>query len=286
MIILNEREYAEDCLQSGIINDNPYITLSILAKYYYHHLGFRKKKISRLLLEFLAKYYPRYEMNEMSWISSVEKIATGAGKYPLFEITGVKITKSEMKTITDLNNKVLERLAFTMLCLAKLSDAKSLSNNGWVNTESKDIFKYARISSTIIEREKKIGRLWQLGLLEFSKRNDNLNCRVTFINDDDKEELFIDDFRELGYAYLKYKGENFIKCAECGILTRGNKTGTKKYCNSCAGYVPQETKTVICVDCGREFQVNGNNKRTIRCEQCQHSKNLEIKRNWKKQNYV
>lgn len=287
MIILNEREYAEDCLKNGIINDNPYITVSILAKYYYHCHGFRKKKITRLLLEFLSKYYSRYEMNEISWISSVEKLAANAGKYPLFEIPGVKITKAEMKTITDLNNKVLERLAFTMLCLAKLCDAKNSENNGWVNSDSKDIFKYARISSTIKEREKKIGRLWQLGLLEFPKRNDNLNCRVTFINDNDEEELFISDFRELGYEYLKYKGENFIRCAECGILTRGNKAGTKKYCKNCATYTPQETKMVVCVDCGKSFLIDSSSRK-IRCTNCYEIErkriNRENQKKWKTKN--
>ena len=44
MIVLNEREYAENCLQNGITNDNLYFTLSILARYYYHHLGYRKKE--------------------------------------------------------------------------------------------------------------------------------------------------------------------------------------------------------------------------------------------------
>lgn len=287
MIILNERECAESCLKNGIIENDPYLTLSILAKYYYHHLGYRKKKITRLLLEYLSKFYSRYEMNEISWQASVEKLAANAGKYPLFEIAGVKITKSEMQTITDLNNKVLERLAFTMLCLAKLGNIKNPENNGWVNAESKDIFKYARISSTIIEREKKIGKLWQLGLLEFSKRNDNLNCRVSFISDDDEEALFISDFRELGYEYLLYKGENFIRCAECNILTRGNKAGTKKYCKNCATYTPQETKMVVCVDCGKSFLIDSSSRK-IRCANCYEIErkriNRENQKKWKTKN--
>lgn len=281
MIILNERECAENCLKNGIFDNNPYLTLSILAKYYYHHLGYRKKKITRLLIEFLSKYYSRYEMSEISWQMSAEKLAANAGKYPLFEIPGVKITKSEMKTIVDLNNKVLERLAFTMLCLAKLCNTKNPENNGWVNSDSKDIFKYARISSTIIEREKKIGKLWQMGLLEFSKRNDNLNCRVTFINDADEEELFVSDFRELGYEYLLYKGENFIRCAECGILTRSNKAGTKKYCKNCAAYTPQETKEIVCVECGRVFKTKSSS-RTIRCDNCYLTERRRIEREKKR----
>lgn len=269
MIVLDERKYAENCLRDGSINDSPFFTLSILAKYYYHYLGFRKKKIIKLLLEFLEKNYPKYELNKYTWQTSVEKLAARAGKFPLFEIAGVSITKSELDTIANIHNKVLERLAFTMLCLAKFGNAKNDSNNNWVNLDSKEIFKLARISCKANEREIKIGQLYQMGLLEFSKRNDNLNCRVTFVDNDSEEVVFISDTRELGYEYLKYKGENFIRCADCGILTRGNKNGTKRYCKDCSAYTPKETKTIVCVDCGKEFQVKGSNKRTIRCNDCQ-----------------
>ena len=95
-----------------------------------------------------------------------------------------------------------------------------------------------------------------------------MSCRITYINDDSEKVLFISDFRELGYEYLKYKGENFIRCRECGVLIRNNKAGTKKYCSKCSGYIPQEVKTVVCIDCGKEFKVPGNNKRTIRCQEC------------------
>jgi DNA-directed RNA polymerase subunit RPC12/RpoP len=81
--------------------------------------------------------------------------------------------------------------------------------------------------------------------------------------------LFISDPRELGYEYLAYKGDNFIRCADCGILTRGNKNGTKRYCKDCSGYTPQETKIITCVDCGKEVFVSPLNTKTNRCPNCQ-----------------
>lgn len=287
MIILDEKKYAEKCLENGLMDSKPFNTLSILAKYYYHHLGYRKKKIASLLLDYLSKYYPRYEFNEFSWKESIDKIARNVGKHKLYEISGVKITKSEMKTIQNIHNKVLERLAFTMLCLAKFYNLKNPKNNGWVNTDSKEIYKYARISCKAIEREIKIGKLRNMGLIELPKKNGNLNCRVTFINDDDDEELFISDFRELGYEYLLYKGGNFIRCAECGILTRGNKSGNKKYCKDCATYTPKGTKMITCVDCGKEFEVDALSRR-IRCDMCHKEErkriNKENQRKWKEKN--
>lgn len=277
MIILDEKKYAEKCLKNGLMDLKPYYVLCLLAKYYYRHLGYRKKKITSLLLDYLSKYYPRYEFNEFSWKESIDKIARNVGKHKLYEISGVKITKSEMETIQNIHNKVLERLAFTMLCLAKFYNLKNPKNNGWVNTDSKEIYKYARISCKAIEREIKIGKLRNMGLIELPKKNGNLNCRVTFINDDDDEELFISDFRELGYEYLLYKGGNFIRCAECGILTRGNKSGNKKYCKDCATYTPKGTKMITCVDCGKEFVINARASNKCRCDSCQKEREKKLK---------
>lgn len=268
MIILDEKKFAEDCLQNGLIVLKPYYILTILAKYYYHIRGFRKKKIMELLFDYLKKYYPRYELSEFYWKTEVEKIAEKAGKNLLIEISGVKITKSEIEKIKELKNKTLERLAFVMLCLAKYHNLRNSKNNNWVNTNDAEIFKFARVICDIKERNKKIGTLWNLGYIEFPKRVDKTNYRVTFIDDDSDEEMFIDDFRELGYEYRKYCGENFIRCAECDILIKGNKNGTKKYCKECASYTPKKAKTIVCVDCGNTFSVAGNNKRQIRCCDC------------------
>lgn len=269
MIVLNEKEYAEQCLKSKTIGDKPFFTLSILAKYYYHCHGYRKKKITDLLISFISECYPRYSCNRADWDAHIEKLATSAGKYTLFEIDGIWITRAELDTIEGIHNKVLERLAFTMLCLAKLGNARNSKNNGWVNYTAKDIYSMARISCSVIDRYEKLSQLNQLSLLEFPKKNDNLSSRVTYVDDDSEKILFIYDFRELGYEYLKYKGENFIRCRECDILVRNNKCGDKKYCSNCAGYVPMERKQVTCVDCGVEFTVNSKNNKTHRCVYCQ-----------------
>ena len=269
MIVLNEKKYAIECLENGFVGRKPFFTLSIIAKYYYYCLNYKKSKIEMLLNDFMFKNYSiGYQSDRLSWQDTIEKIVKKVNNYTLLELDGVKITKSELKTISGIGNPNKERVMFTILCLAKFGIARNPQNNGWVNTDSKEIFKMARVSCKAKERELYIGDLCDRGLLELPKRNDNVSLRVTFIDDGD-EELFISDFRELGYEYLKYKGENFIRCAECGILTRGNKNRTKRYCKDCAAYTPQKSKTIICVDCGKEIVISGNNKRTIRCDNCQ-----------------
>lgn len=267
-IILNEKEFAEECLRSGIGENKPFSTLLILAKYYYHTIGFRKKKIAGLLLEYLKKFYQEYEYNKDMWESNIQKIANGAGKYPLYEISGISVTSEEMNTIDSIDSKLLRRLAFTMLCLAKLGDAKNENNNGWVNMDSKEIFKLARITCGVDDRDIKLGMLYQKGLLEFAKRNDNMSCRVTFIQNHSDEVLFISDFRELGYEYLAYHGEKLIRCRECGILIRNNKNGTRIYCDNCKAPSPMQFKTIICVDCGTEVRIAPKNNETKRCPYC------------------
>lgn len=268
MIVLNEKKYAIECLENGFVGRKPFFTLSIIAKYYYYCLNYKKSKIEMLLNDFMFKNYSiGYQSDRLSWQDTIEKIVKKVNNYTLLELDGVKITKSELKTISGIGNPNKERVMFTILCLAKFGIARNPQSNGWVNTDSKEIFKMARVSCKAKERELYIGDLCDRGLLELPKRNDNVSLRVTFIDDGD-EELFISDFRELGYEYLKYKGENFIRCAECGILTRGNKNGTKRYCKDCAAYTPIKIKIIKCVDCGKEFEIKAKDNCTTRCDNC------------------
>ena len=272
MIVLNELEYAESCLRNNHIDNKPYFTLSILAKYYFHHLGYDKGQIVECLTSFLSTNYPKYKKEYAYWNDVIEKMVKNVEKYTLHEIEGVWITENELRTIENIRNKVLERLAFTMLCLAKLAIQRNQKSNGWVNDDAKVIFSLARISGSVTDRYVRIGELYDLGLIELPKRNDLLSYRVTFIDDNSKNELFIHDFRELGYEYLRYKGQNIIRCAECGILVRGNKAGTKSLCSDCTAYTTKETKNITCIDCGKTFNVDARLMNKCRCDKCQEAK--------------
>lgn len=286
MIILDEKKFAEDCIQNGLIVMKPYFVLSILSRYYYHCCGYKKKKIKELLFAFLQKHYPKYELDGFFWQNAIERLANKAKDNELMIIKGVSITESEMNKIKELSNRCLEKLAFVLLCLAKFQNARNPNNNGWVNLSSKQIFDCARIVCKKDERDIKLGKLRDLGYLEFPKRIDNVNNRVTFIDDDSPEVLFVSDFRELGYEYRKYCGENFIRCAECGVLTKGNEKNTRRYCKDCGvnTNVVNGKKIIYCCDCGEMIFVAAKNNRTKRCKLCQEKYNRMIKREWKKAN--
>lgn len=276
MILLNEKEYAEKCIKTKTFEEKPYFTLGILAKYYYNK-GYRRKKIIELLTDFLDKSYFRYAANKSAWRKNIEIIARNANKYPLYEIKGVWITESEIKTISSLKNQSLEQVLFTILCIAKLNHIKNPDNLGWVNTIVKDIFELARVSCNTLKRDEVIGVLYEMGLLELPKDNTKLSMRITFIDDNSDKKLFISDFRELGYEWLYYCGEKFVRCQECGVLTRYTKN--RKYCKNCASQEPQETKSVICIDCGKRFEVEPKNQKTQRCKECQSIFRREYQKN-------
>jgi len=267
-IILNEKEYAEKVISSNRIMSKPQKTLIILSKYYYS-IGYRKKKIQELLTNFMAQNYDRYCCNKSQWDDTIDNISGKAGKYKLFESSGVSITKKEMKTIESIKNTQLEQIYFSLMCIAKLGNQRKENNNGWVNLDLKSVFELARVNAKRRERNFKINDLYVKNLIDFPKNITNTSIKVISINENSNEELFISDFRELGYEYLKYKGQNFVRCENCGILTRGNKKNTKKYCSACSKYIKLNKKILTCVDCGKEFITDGIVKNKTRCKNCQ-----------------
>ena len=238
-VVLNEKKQAEYIIEKGEVGNKPTSTLFLLAKYYRQKENLNKEQTFNKLNEFMEKNYKNY--NSATWEDIIEDISKKANKYPLREIDYIEITKSEIDTIRNVCNIKYEKLLFTMLCYAKLYNKISDKNNGWVNTDIKELFRVARVS--VRYRNDKflyLNDLETAGLISFSNKNDNLNLRITFIDDNNEAVLKIDDFRELGYEYLNYIGDGkFIRCDCCKRLVR--KTNNKcLYCHQCKKYIKNE----------------------------------------------
>lgn len=232
-IVLNEYEWAERMIDNNEIGKKPIETLSRVAKYYYAN-HYSKKEIRKLLDTFLAKCDPTTSL--VHWSDTLDKVAKGADKYPLIRLDGVSITKGELEKINALSGKQIRRLAFTLLCVAKYWDAISPTNNHWVNSPDKEIMQMANISTSIKRQSMMFGVLRDAGMIRFSKKIDNLNVQVTFIEDGDTV-LYIQDFRNIGYQYLKYMGEPYFDCVNCGITVKIQEPARgrrQKYCSNCA----------------------------------------------------
>lgn len=268
-IIINEKRYAETCIQNGTVGESSWQTAQILAKYYYWFLGYRRKKIEKELTAFISAYDPQYGRNRQRWEENIEKLAANAGNCRLFEQDYISITESELKKIRDSGlSKQHQQVLFTYLCLAKLGNMRNDKNNGWVNYKTKDVFRLAHVSLSELNQDIMLNDFYVRKLVAFPKKNDNLSVRVVFCEDKGEVVMTVSDFRDLGYYYLMQIGENIVQCAECGTYMRGNKAKTKKYCRNCAGYKPVEIRTLTCTDCGIAFEVPGSNRRSVRCPSC------------------
>ena len=231
-VVLNEKKQAEYIIEKGEVGNKPTSTLFLLAKYYRQKENLNKEQTFNKLNEFMEKNYKNY--NSATWEDIIEDISKKANKYPLREIDYIEITKSEIDMIRNVCDIRYEKLLFTMLCYAKLYNKISDKNNGWVNTDIKELFRVARVS--VRYRNDKflyLNDLETAGLISFSNKNDNLNLRVAFVDNDSETILKIDDFRELGYEYLNYIGDGkFIRCECCKKLIR-KKSNKQKYCTDC-----------------------------------------------------
>lgn len=232
-ILLNEARRAEEILTKGDAGSKPAATLFLLAKYYFWKHQLKPSEIGARLHEFMASAIPDY--TPALWENIIEDISGKAGKYPLREIDSVNITEKELDTLRNLNNLKYEKLAFVMLCHAKLHDLISPDNHSWVNASIQDIYRTARV--TVRHRTDKflyLNDLEAFGLISFSSRNDNLNLHVNFVDSENRPFFHINDFRELGYEYMNYSNQGrFSRCDLCGRLYP-RKTNNQKYCSDCS----------------------------------------------------
>lgn len=243
-IVLNEREWVEAAIASRQLGKTPAETLSKLARYYYHAEGYKKSDVRKKLEEFMLQCDPHIVL--VKWSDLLDSIVRNVNKYPLIEIDGIDITEAELEVIASLSGALTQRLAFTLLCIAKYWNTANPGNRSWVNTPDKDIMRMANIGTSIKRQSDMFHTLRQAGLLRFSKKVDSLNTQVRFIKPNSPVKLHISDFRNLGNQYMMYCGGAYMQCVQCGLTVkrRGN---AQKYCPDCAAeiYLKQTVESTM-----------------------------------------
>lgn len=232
-IILNETEWARTMIERRELGSNQFDTLSRIARYYRQVDGCSRSETQQRLEHFLLRCNPN--VNLVLWSDSIDRMASNALKYKLIEIDGIPITKKELETVGAVGSMSAQRLAFTLLVLAKYWNIVHPQNDNWVNTSDKDTLSMADVHTSIKRQCDMFHKLREVGFIQFSKRVDNLNVRVLAVSNDpdDEQVLYITDTRSIGNQYMMYRGQPYFTCEECGIVTR--RTGTRqKYCPSCA----------------------------------------------------
>lgn len=232
-IVLNEYEWAEKAIEEHSLGKKPIETLTRVAKYYYSN-QYTKRGVRAQLDNFLLQCDASVSL--VQWADLLDRIAKNVDKYRMIQVDGVDIYENELTQIESLHGKQIKRLAFTLLCVAKYWDAVSDSNNHWVNTSDKEIMQMANINTSVKRQSMMFAELREKGFIRFSKKIDNLNVQVMFCGGD-TVAMRVQDYRNLGYQYLKNYGEPYFECENCGITTklkRPNQGRHQKYCSSCA----------------------------------------------------
>lgn len=234
-IVLNEHYYAEQAIQTRSLGKKPSETLSRVARYYIDSCDSSTKRTIRSKLDlFLLQCDSTASIPK--WSKMLDFATDWAFKHEAIQIDSIIITKPEMDKIDSLDGKQIRRLAFVLLCLSKYWNIVNSQNDNWVNSKDNEIMAFANINTSIRRQCAMYATLRDTGLIQFSKKVDNTNVRVCFAEDGDVA-MTITDLRNLGYQYLKYHGEPYFECTNCGITvkidepTKGRK---QKYCKECA----------------------------------------------------
>lgn len=247
MIVLNENDWAYDMIQSHTLGRKPYETLCRVANYYQEVEGCNKKETRKMLETFIIQCDANASIPK--WSDTLDYAVTYAFKYDAISINSIVITKPEMDRIKGIAGKQAQRLAFTLLCLAKYWDSVNPESDHWVNSKDSDIMRMANINTSIRRQSLLYHILNEEGLIQFSKKIDNTNVRVLF-EQDGEEEVVITDLRNIGYQYLMHCGEPYFVCSNCGITTKIKNSGVgrrQKYCAECANKIKiqQSVNSVI-----------------------------------------
>lgn len=276
MMILNEEKFAKDVLM-GQIDDVKSIKkkIDLIARYNHHVLHKNSDDSYSSIIKWLEKHHDIF--SEQGYSNIISDCIKKAVKKPFYHVDSVKITKKEMDVIVAQNNLRYEKILFVLLCMAKLQKVSYNFDNGLISYNITELFKTARVSVPVDEREHILHEFLKIGLIGLPIKNDTKCLFVRFVDDTADDivlELNEQDCGELAYAYLKYTEKGKIsRCIKCGKLIKQSK----KFGDMCKGCQESNNifKTKWCIDCGKEFQVDSRNNTKCRCEECQHEVDKE-----------
>lgn len=232
MIILNEREFAERAIEAHDLGAKPVETMSCVAKYY-RSLGYKTSEVKRQVEDFLSKSDPI--ANLVKWRDTISSVVKSSSKSALVEIESVGVSSEEINICKSIKGNQMQRLMFTLICLAKFSRAASRMDTCWVNQKDKEIFKMANVVTSITRQSLMLNDLMQRGLIKFAKKIDNVNIEVVCLCGDDVA-VSVSDFRNVGNQYMKFLGEPYFECSCCGLTVK-KMSNSQKYCRECAADV-------------------------------------------------
>ena len=239
-MIINEKKYVEDLLESGKFANNGKDAF-LLVKYFYDECIDEQNTITKVL-DFM--YENIDDFSKEDWLDSITGMTNTVVKneLKLREINGVFVSNREMSVISSLENKHEKKCLFTLTILAKIKSQVS-PNKVWVDVTVNDLFIYGNMKS--LSKTKKLEILNSLksyGYIDtyivFNKTNNTRKMVYkSLIAECADDGLFVDEEINIGRVY-----DDYIKANELGW----------KNCSVCSElFKPKNSKHFMCKECGR-----------------------------------
>lgn len=285
----NEERDVRNIVKSGNV-DSLSIHKAIwnAALYYTQIEPVDKKVIFDTVVKFMEQHYSDFKYE--GYVRAINKCINDVKKYKIKNIDSIKIMKSEMDKIQSLNDIKKEKIAFVILALAKYFNAAYENERDNFYAKTSEIFKFARISIPVRERDYYLRFAYEEGILKPNYSIGNNAYTAAFVSHSDEEivlELNESDYLEIAYTYLNYKNGGYKRCKTCGRwfkVSVGKPNEQYCYLHKSTYESIGEYKTKTCIDCGKEFAINVFNNETCRCDICneEHKKkvNRERQKRW------
>lgn len=255
-VILNESEVVNDFLKTYKIPKHikPTHIIYLLAKKYYLD-GKQKEDIyMKILKDIKESYGDKYIYTKWNKIvkNTVNRFFREKSRYNLKikmnDIKEIAVSENELNKISELNNSVLEKIAFVMLVYAKISKIQLQQDNKeyWVNKSCSTICKEAKVGLKGNKQKLIMNELYNKKYISMSDNNNKTNIKINYINEKEvkgENDLVITDFDGVVHQYLIWKGEKWKRCEECGKWIR-QKNNKIKYCDKCAEKIKKEQNKI------------------------------------------
>lgn len=238
-IVLDENAFAESAIKTKTLGKKPFETLYRVARYYLDS-GHSKTETRKLLDSFLIQCNSLASLPK--WSDTLDTALKRAVRYEAVKIEHIDITVGEIETIRSISSIQLQRLAFTLLCLAKYWKIVNPNSNGWVINPDNEIMRMANINTSHVRQNMMYNTLFEMGLIKLPKKVDSTSVQVCF-EAPGENAISITDFVNLGYQYMMYCGnKNYFRCQNCGCVVKKPKSSNNsgrppKWCASCAAEI-------------------------------------------------
>lgn len=291
--IFDEIGMLSKMIDEGMVDDvNINRTIKKLARYAYIN-NMNNDESYDFIVNYMNKNCK--DFSEVGSFDDINGCIKDATKAALKNITQVVITKTELDIIVSLNDIRKEKLAFVLLADAKYDNAcknKKLNLSFLTNS---DLFRLARVTMPIKERDLFLHFLYENQLVEVNINPMATGKRLLYVSEDDSGVGIVlteNNYKELAYTYLNWKNGGYKECIRCGRLFKTKKSGDNIYCPKCQkGKKEKNIKVFTCSGCKEEFPIfNIYNTRTTMCEECyrkhRRKNKTDTMRNLRKKNKI